>query len=175
MEPLIGSARLFSALEQMGQSTGADFRSPGGPGGSPAEEVIRAFEEAMNPPTSLDAPGAPQATVGPQASAEAMNATPAAGDDALQIQAPTAAGPAEFVPGLQENARFQVEGAARGDSYAVNATGGGRGLESAQPLTPVELYQAQYQVGLLRAHLGVVLKSSQSLGQSLETTLKQSG
>ena len=179
MEPIIGSARLFDALEHMGQSPGADMRSPGGPSGMPSEDAQRAFREAMEPPAQVDAAGgtegsramsfgAPENMPGP----DSINAV----DAASQTPPPLAPGPAEAVPGPQNvDGSFRIEGVSHGEAPQTDPGRGLSGLLDGGSFTPVELYQLQYQVGMLRGHLGVLMKSSQSLTQSLESTLKQSG
>ena len=180
MEPVIGSARLFAALENLGQSPGAEMRSPWGPSGMPSEEAQRAFQEAMDPPASLNVGemNAARMEGGQGASWDlAVNApTPEAAQDLLRLQGPAMPGPAEFVPGPQQvESPPRVEGAAPSEGPHLDQAQQPSGtLDGGMP-TPVELYQLQYQVGMLRAQLGVMLKSSQSLTQSLETTLKQSG
>ena len=179
MEPVIGSARLFDALEHMGQSPGADMRSPGGPSGMPSEDAQRAFREAMEPPAHLEAAGgaesgqpmsfgAPENMPGPDSTgaAEAVSQTPP----------PLAPGPAEAVPGPQNvDGSFRIEGISHSEAPQTDLGRDLSGLLDGGSLTPVELYQLQYQVGMLRGHLSVLMKSSQSLTQSLESTLKQSG
>ena len=158
MEPNIGSSRLFAAFENVGQSPGSDFRSTLGPSGCPADSVVRVFEQAMAPPGGM---------IGVEASVpiSASSATP-------PLMAP---GPAGYMPAPQGALLFRADRAAwgkapGGDSYAVAPL-----QERDTLLSPVELYRAQYQIGLLRAHVDLVIHSSQSVTQSLETTLKQSG
>ena len=179
MEPIIGSARLFDALEHMGQSPGADMRSPWGPSGMPSEDAQRAFREAMEPPAQVDAPGGSE---GGQAMSfgapENMPGPDSAGtvDVVSQTPPPLAPGPAEAVPGPQNvDGSFRIEGVSHSEAPQTDPGRGLSGLLDGGSLTPVELYQLQYQVGMLRGHLGVLMKSSQSLTQSLESTLKQSG
>lgn len=183
MEPIIGSARLFDALEHMGQSPGADMRSPWGPSGMPSEDAQRAFREAMEPPAQVDAAGgAAQGTENSQAMSfdapENMPGHDSAGtvDAVSQTPPPLAPGPAEAVPGPQSvDGSFRIEGVSHSEAPQTDPGRGLSGLLDGGSLTPVELYQLQYQVGMLRGHLGVLMKSSQSLTQSLESTLKQSG
>lgn len=192
MEPVIGSARLFDALEHMGQSPGADMRSPGGPSGLPSDEAQRAFREAMDPPAHLDAAsgvegGSPQAGFGAPESMPGnapdgkLGAAPNAAldiavDGAPRLQAPAAPGPAEFVPGPQNvDGSLRFEGVSQGEPPPGDLGRAFSNLTDGGALTPVELYQLQYDVGMLHGHLSVLLKSSQSLTQSLESTLKQSG
>ena len=174
MEPVIGSARLFDAFEHMGQSPGADMRSPWGPSGMPSADVQHAFQEAMQPPAQVEAAGTNENQVtnfNPAQDAPGMERV-----ENLHVPAPEAPGPAQFIAGPQgPEATPRVDGVSRAespdlgqlDAFAEHLGGG--------TPTPVELYQIQYQVGMLRANLSILLKSSQSLGQSLETTLKQSG
>ncbi len=174
MEPVIGSARLFAALEHLGQSPGAEMRSPWGPSGAPSEDAQRAFREAMEPPARLDAAGmeGPAVDLPPAQSPSG----PEMMDGVSSGQAPSAPGPAEFVPGPQRaDASFRIDGVSQSEPPALDRVGGLDGLLDGGGLAPVELYQLQYQVGMLRANLSVVMKTSQSLTQSLETTLKQSG
>ena len=97
-------------------------------------------------------------------------------DAALQTRPPLEPGPAEAVPGPQNvDGAYRVEGASRGEAPQTDMGRDLSGLLDGGSLTPVELYQLQYQVGMLQGHLGVLMKSSQSLTQSLESTLKQSG
>lgn len=179
MEPIIGSARLFDALEHMGQSPGADMRSPWGPSGMPSEDAQRAFREAMEPPVHVDAPGGPEGSQAMSFGApENMPGPNSAGtvDAVSQTPPPLAPGPAEAVPGPQNvDGSFRIEGVSHSEAPQTDPGRGLSGLLDGGSLTPVELYQLQYQVGMLRGHLGVLMKSSQSLTQSLESTLKQSG
>ena len=182
MEPIIGSARLFDALEHMGQSPGADMRSPGGPAGLPSEDAQRAFREAMEPPAQVDAAGGTESgqpiSFGGPGNMPAPDSTGAAGvvDSVSQTPPPLAPGPAEAVPGPQNvEGSFRIEGVSHGEAPQTDLGRDLSGLLDGGSLTPVELYQLQYQVGMLKGHLGVLMKSSQSLTQSLESTLKQSG
>jgi hypothetical protein len=170
MEPVIGSARLFTAFESAGLSPGAELRNAFGPSGSPAESVVRAFEDAMESPGNIPGMDMPGRVSAYDAGPDFLRSAEAANEGAsLAVPAP---GPAEYMP-PQGNSMFRAEGAARPGVSARSAPGAELGSGPLQ--SPVELYQAQYQIGLLRAHMNVMMQSSQSLTQSLETALKQSG
>lgn len=166
MEPVIGSARLFEAFEKSGLSPGADLRSAFGPGGAPADELIRAFEKAMEP--SGNVPGM-EAAQKARTKTEAMPDVPPLPDVAALP------GPAECMPAPRADPLLRVDGTSRIEAPGRSRRAPSPTNEAGTLQTPVELYQAQYQIGLLRAHVTMTMQSSQSLGQSLETALKQSG
>ena len=170
MEPVIGSARLFTEFERMGQSPGAELRGASGPGGNPAESLVRSFEDAMEPSTRVSGLNMQGITPAQGVESDLFPKT-----DPVDNVAPTsvsAPGPAEYIPG-QDSSLFRVNGTPRAglSAQSVPGTMGEVGMLQ----SPVELYQAQYQIGMLRTHLNVMVQSSQSMTQSLETALKQSG
>ena len=169
MEPVVGSDRLFTAFERAGFSPGAELYSASGPGGSPAESIVRAFEAAMdstNPASGTTMPGS-DAVYGVEPgsfrNSEVVNAT--------EFPSASAPGPAEYVPG-HSSSLLRAHETPRPE-FSTRSIPGTMGTAELQ--SPVELYQTQYQLGLLRAHLNVMVQSSQSMTQSLETALKQSG
>jgi hypothetical protein len=170
MEPVIGSDRLFSAFERMGQSPGAELRGASGPGGSPAEALVRAFEDAMEASNSVSGVSMPGNTAAQGVESAVFPNTEAVGN--VAPTSATAPGPAEYVPG-QDSSLFRANGTSQAD-FSTRSVPGQTG-EVGPLQSPVELYQAQYQIGMLRAHLSVMTQSSQSLTQSLEAVLKQSG
>lgn len=168
MEPAIGSARLFEAFERAGQSPGAELRSASGPGGSPAEDLVRAFEDALALPG--DAQGAEMAGFAP-----ARGVEPGVQDAGAMPGVTAAPGPAECMPAPRSEPLFRVDGTARSETPGWSRRETAPTGETGTLQSPVELYQAQYRIGLLRAHVTMTMHSSQSLAQSLETALKQSG
>lgn len=163
MEPVIGSTRLFAAFEQASVSPGAALHSTLGPGGSPSGELVRAFESAMTLP-----PGS-EAVMPVDMTAHGIEPEMFHGAGSMESALPpptSIPGPAECMPSPQGEAPFRVDGTSR----PVPAMGETGVLQS-----PVELYRIQYQIGLLRAQTELAMKSSQSLSQSLESALKQSG
>lgn len=166
MEPVIGSARLFAAFENAGQSPGADLRGASGPSGTPADSVVRAFEEAMMPQGGI-------AGMKPAAHGTESAFWPEAG--VTGGTAPLPAGPAEHMPAPRSEPAFRAEKTAWTETFGKSGYIAAPLRETQTLQSPVELYRTQYQIGLLRAHLNVVIHSSQSVTQSLETALKQSG
>lgn len=171
MEPIIGSARLFSAFEKTGHLSGAELRSPTGPGGSPANSVIREFEEAIS------AQGGIQETSGNMVMRGAESDFSPKLDHAKSaaLTMPAAPGPAQYMPGPQGESMLRVEGSTRAEPITQR---GHTAMPASEPdilQSPVELYRAQYQIGILRAQVDIIMKSSQSMTQSLESALKQSG
>lgn len=169
MEPVIGSARLFAAFENTGLSPGAELRSPFGPGGNPAESVVRAFEDAMASPNSAPGVGLPGA---PEAGTATFSDVGAAD---LQPPPPVAPGPAQSMPSPRSEPTYRAEGASGAEAPGQPRHGSAAPPDTESMLTPVELYRAQYQIGMMRAHLNGMINASQSMTQSLETALKQSG
>lgn len=168
MEPVIGSARLFDAFERAGQSPGAELRSAFGPSGSPSEDIVRAFEDALALPG--DARGAETA-----GSAPARGGEPGVQDAGETPGVAAAPGPAECMPAPRSEPLFRVDGTARPETPGWSSRMTAPAGETGTLQSPAELYQAQYRIGLLRAHVTMTMHSSQSLTQSLETALKQSG
>ena len=169
MEPVIGSARLFAAFENAGLSPGAELRSPFGPGGKPAESVVRAFEDAMASPGRAPEAGLPGAP-------ETGTATFPDGGEADLLPPPLAApGPAESMPSPRSEPSYRAESAPRAEAPGQTRHGSATPPGAESMLTPVELYRAQYQIGMMRTHLNGMINASQSMTQSLETALKQSG
>ena len=161
MEPVIGSARLFAAFESAGVSPGADLRSAFGPSANPAEAVIRAFEEAMAPPGDISGLMGSENDFIPNAEMTGgFTPAPALAED---MPAPQS----ESIYRADRVAEFEVPGMG---GYADSGL-----RDMVVPQSPVELYQTQYRLGILRAHVNVVVNSSQNLTQSLESALKQSG
>jgi hypothetical protein len=84
-------------------------------------------------------------------------------------------GPAECMPSPWNDPLFRADATAWPEAFGQSRYGTAAAQETGKLQSPVELYQAQYQVGLLLAHVNVMVHSSQSLTQSMETALKQSG
>lgn len=160
MEPVIGSTRLFAAFETASQSPGAELRSTLGPSGSPAKELVRAFEDAMTPPATVPA-------------VDISGNIPETGSDAIQPLS-VAPGPAESMPMPDGKPLFRVDAMARPEDSQLSHRYSVAPAQEAG-ISPIELYQAQYQTGLLCAYLNLTVNASQNLTQSLETVLKQSG
>ncbi|MDR3175532.1 MAG: hypothetical protein LBU06_03235 [Desulfovibrio sp.] len=168
MEPVIGSARLFTAFENAGRSPGAELRSAFGPGGPPADELVRAFEEALMPPGGV--PGAEM-----PGNAVASGAEPGVRDAAAVPSTETVPGPAECMPAPGGEPLFRVDGKTRPETPGWNSRNTAPAGETGTLQSPLELYRVQYRIGLLRAHIDTALQSSRSLTNSLEAALKQSG
>ena len=104
--------KLLEALEKLGVSPGSELRSPGGPGGLPDEDLVKAFEEALNAPLSQEtageggAPHMEQALTlntepsepAPIEAPESLVTDQASGQEVRGTLAPERPGPAERLP-----------------------------------------------------------------------------
>ena len=192
-----GATKLLEALEKLGDWAGG-AATGGGPSGPPAQEVVRAFEEALDaasvqtgateqgalasaPPDSLERavlPG-PAEQVPSVQSVEALpesGAQPAAqGMEVVAVDGPT--GPVSSAI-VSEPASLEQTGG-RPMAQEDPAQELFRRLENtARPgsvLTPQELFRIQYLVGILKVQVQAGVSSSQQSTQGMESLLRQSG
>ena len=180
----LGVSKLLEALERLGVSPGADLRSPEGPQGRPAPDVVRAFEEALKDGPSETQAAAPAETALP-GPAQAMP-SPAEAEG-------LSAGPVSSVPEA-DAARMKVHGA--GETHPaedLSRTGGpenkaersesdvlrdvARLMErvGSGGASMTDLYRLQYMVGILRLQASGGSHLSQQVNQGFESLLKQQG
>ena len=104
--------KLLEALEKLGVSKGAELRAPGGPGGTPDSELVKAFEEALSSPENERVSGMVSS------GAHDFGQVPSEGPGSNEIQDPVGM-PVESTSGTEqvdfsaaddENA-FEVQGA----------------------------------------------------------------
>lgn len=163
-----GASRLAEALEKLSEWAGSGVGGDG-PSGPPSDEVVRAFERALN--------GAPDAA--------AMPDMPA-GDGNPSVAAPTAPGPAEAVPSINGDhptfssvdspmtgnmdARFPDEHPAVELTRLLDAVS-----SPGVTIGPEVLFRAQYLTGMLKVQTQAGLKTSQSVSEGMESVLHQQG
>lgn len=167
-EPAQSASRLAETLEKLSEWAGSGVGGDG-PSGPPSDEVVRAFEQALN--------GAPDAA--------AMPDMPA-GDGNLPVAAPTAPGPAEAVPSIDGersvfssvdrpvtetmDARLPDEHPSVELTRLLDAVSG-PGVQ----IGPEVLFRAQYLTGMLKVQTQAGLKTSQGMSEGMESVLRQQG
>lgn len=94
------TTRLLEALEKLGQSAGSGLHS-GGPSGQPSDELVKAFQQALNGPEQPEGKGGVSA-------AQAVSETNGPGTGGAGVDAvPPEPGPAERVPPLDQAGRAE--------------------------------------------------------------------
>jgi len=195
------ASRLLAALEKTGVSSGAELRSDFGPSGQPDQELVRAFEEAMERGPESASPGSsgtddaagsnelPQMDLQPteeiQLRPEAVPEGPRA------IDAPEV--PEKIADQAESLRTAETDGfAPREASAAAEAprpeapsraepADGLRELENilgrmeSGPLRAEDLFRMQYLIGMLKVHAESGMKASQKMAQGFESLLRQKG
>lgn len=94
------ATHLLEALEKLGQSAGSGLCS-GGPSGQPSDELVKAFQQALNGPEQSEGKGGVSA-------AQAASETNGPGNGGLGVETvPPEPGPAERMPPLDQAGRAE--------------------------------------------------------------------
>lgn len=182
------ASTLLSALEKMGQSAGSGLVSSG-PQGMPAEDLVKAFQQAM------EQPEIPQSDA-----AQLQQTSDVAGMPDAGCQIPDGPehavlpGPAEFMPPVQEagqspmldNAAHAPQSASAIDQQAPHDASQQDWMQEVTSfleristpgatVSPEELYRVQHAVGMLKLGAQSGQQASQQSTQGLESILRQSG
>lgn len=194
-----GLSRLMEALEKLGTSTGAGLHNPAGPSGQPEQELVRAFEEALQQANASQQPdavqGIPQQEIQqgqqaaqhePQPAPEKIDADFRLWDASENISIePTKPTAKAAVTDEQIHTINPASPFAQQPSVTYNAEhsfteqlcelGEIMNRMNTGVLSPQDLYRMQYITGMLKVQASSGVKVSQQTTQGFESLLKQQG
>lgn len=173
------ATKLMEALEKMGQSAGSDLWIDG-LSGSPSEELVKAFQEAMNAPETKQ----------PEGLSLEQNDQSLLQEVQTESLQPIQPGPAESMPPVQQseaisqdfykqNISLNIEGQPVVDDdmdrlkELVNVLE--KSFQPGNTISPVDLYRVQYLTGMFKVHSQTGLNVSQQTSQNIESLLRQQG
>jgi hypothetical protein len=197
-----GLSRLMEALEKLGTSSGAGLNSPNGPSGQPSQELIQAFEDALqknDAQPSIDALNNSQQPLqnneqaqaveleNPQQSSEKIDADFHLWEvqtENIRIEPPSSR---HDIAGIEQDigspeALNPQQNSAEPKQYTdtsftdqIRELGEILNKMNTGALSPQDLYRMQYITGMLKVQTSAGVNVSQRTTQGFESLLKQQG